>query len=146
MAQPAAAAGAVLKSLAVEPPIKPGTPDPYTPPKAGESRPETHLQIGAITQYVTTLVQTHDELPDAHHGIEGHNARVAEETRWDRLMASEQASGVTAGAVSVLLTCCAIREQRPHGSSAEAWRAGANVCPMCSPACSDGGGEWIQQS
>jgi len=32
----AAAAGAFLKSLAIEPPIKPGTPDPYTPPKPGQ--------------------------------------------------------------------------------------------------------------
>ena len=32
----AAAAGAFLKSLVVEPPIKPGTPDPYTPPKPGD--------------------------------------------------------------------------------------------------------------
>jgi hypothetical protein len=31
----AAAAGAFLKSLAIEPPIKPGTPDPYTPPEPG---------------------------------------------------------------------------------------------------------------
>lgn len=32
----AAAAGAFLKSLALEPPVKPGTPDPYTPPRPGE--------------------------------------------------------------------------------------------------------------
>jgi hypothetical protein len=42
----AAAAGAFLKSLVVEPPIKTGTPDPYTPPKPGTYRLETHLQIG----------------------------------------------------------------------------------------------------
>jgi hypothetical protein len=74
VAHPIAAAGAFLKSLAVEPPIKPGTPDPYTPPEPGEWGAETHLQIGPITQFVTSLVQTHDELPDAHHGLEGHNA------------------------------------------------------------------------
>jgi arylsulfatase len=51
----AAAASAFLKSLAIEPPIKPGTPDPYTPPKPGQLVPQDHLQIGAITQFVTTL-------------------------------------------------------------------------------------------
>ena len=66
----AAAAGAFLKSLVVEPPIKPGTPDPYVPPKPGELRPQTHLQIGPIMQYITTLVRSHDELPDPGHGIE----------------------------------------------------------------------------
>ena len=66
----AAAAGAFLKTLAAEPPIKPGTPDPYVPPKPGELRPQTHIQIGVITQYVTTLVREHDELPDPHHGFE----------------------------------------------------------------------------
>ena len=65
-----AAAGAFLKSLVVEPPIKPGTPDPYVPPSPGELRPETHLQIGPIMQYVTTLVRSHDELPEPGHGIE----------------------------------------------------------------------------
>ena len=35
----AAAAGAFLKSLAIEPPIKPGTPDPYTPPEPGQLMP-----------------------------------------------------------------------------------------------------------
>ena len=51
----AAAAGAFLKTLAIEPPIKPGTPDPYTPPQPGELVPQEHLQIGPITQFVTTL-------------------------------------------------------------------------------------------
>ena len=69
----AAAAGAFLQSLAMEEPIKPGTPDPYTPPKPGERRVEEHLQIGPITQYVTTLVQTQDELPPPPHGI-GHQS------------------------------------------------------------------------
>jgi hypothetical protein len=66
----AAAVGAFLKSLVAEPPIKPGTPDPYTPPEPGELRPEQHLQIGAITQYVTSLTKSHGEPPDPHHGIE----------------------------------------------------------------------------
>jgi arylsulfatase len=66
----AAAIGAFLKSLAIEPPIKPGTPDPYTLPQPGELRSEEHLQIGPITQYVTSLVRTHDKLPDPHHGLE----------------------------------------------------------------------------
>jgi hypothetical protein len=66
----AAAAGAFMKSLVAEPPIKPGTPDPYTPPKPGTYKAETHLQIGPIVQYVTALVEEHDELPDPHHGIE----------------------------------------------------------------------------
>jgi arylsulfatase len=51
----AAAAGAFLKSLAIEPPIKSGTPDPYTPPKPGQLVPQEHLQIGPIVQFVTTL-------------------------------------------------------------------------------------------
>jgi arylsulfatase A-like enzyme len=66
----AAAAGAFLRTLATEPPIKPGTPDPYTPPPPGELRPQTHLQIGPIMQYITTLVRSHEELPDPGHGIE----------------------------------------------------------------------------
>ena len=66
----AAAAGAFLRTLATEPPVKPGTPDPYLPPGPGELRPQTHLQIGPIMQYITTLVRSHDELPDPGHGIE----------------------------------------------------------------------------
>jgi arylsulfatase len=69
----AAAIGAFLKSLAAEPPIKPGTPDPYSPPEAGDLQPEEHLQIGPITQYVTSLVRSHDELPEPHHGV-GHTS------------------------------------------------------------------------
>jgi arylsulfatase len=67
----AAAGGAFLKSLAVEPPIKPGTPDPYTPPKPGEFKPEEQLQIGPITHYVTTLVKGSEngEVPEPHHGV-----------------------------------------------------------------------------
>jgi arylsulfatase A-like enzyme len=66
----AAAVGAFLKTLATEPPIKPGAPDPYTPPKPGDLRPEEHLQIGVISQFVTTLVKAHDEPPEPHHGLE----------------------------------------------------------------------------
>jgi hypothetical protein len=69
----AAAAAAFMKTLAIEPPIKPGTPDPYTPPKPGDLRPEEHIQLGVITQFVTTLVKSHDELPDPPHGI-GHQS------------------------------------------------------------------------
>ncbi|MGZ4663485.1 MAG: sulfatase-like hydrolase/transferase [Frankiaceae bacterium] len=65
----AAAAGAFLKSLVAEPPIKPGTPDPYTPPKRGEFRPEDHLQIGPIVQHVTSLVRAHDGVPEPDHGM-----------------------------------------------------------------------------
>jgi hypothetical protein len=32
-----------LNTLAAEPPIKAGTPDPYTPPAPGELRPEEQL-------------------------------------------------------------------------------------------------------
>jgi arylsulfatase len=41
-----AAAAAFLMTLATEPQIKPGTPDPYTPPKPGDMRVEQHLQVG----------------------------------------------------------------------------------------------------
>jgi arylsulfatase len=65
----AAAAGAFLKSLTVEPPIKTGTPDPYTPLTPGDLQAEEHLQLGAIIQYITALTRRHDEPPDPHHGI-----------------------------------------------------------------------------
>lgn len=65
----AAAAGAFLRSLATEPPIKPGTPDPYTPPSPDELRVEEHLQIGPITQFVSSLVRTHPEPQTPPHGI-----------------------------------------------------------------------------
>jgi arylsulfatase A-like enzyme len=64
----AAAAAAFLKTFVIEPPIKPGTPDPYLPPKPGEMRPEEHLQIGVITQYVTSLTRQHE--PEPGHGID----------------------------------------------------------------------------
>jgi arylsulfatase A-like enzyme len=67
----AAAAGAFLKTLAMEPPIKTGTPDPYTPPKPGEMRAEEHLQIGVITQYVTALTRT-VETADPNVAMEHH--------------------------------------------------------------------------
>lgn len=66
----AAAAGAFLKTLVEEPPIKPGTPDPYVPPQPGEFVPQTHLELGAVARYVTMLVQSHDEMPEVHAGIE----------------------------------------------------------------------------
>jgi arylsulfatase len=66
----AAAAGAFLGTLAAEPPIKPGTPDPYTPPAPGDWEAQTSLQIGPITQYATAFIRTHDELPPPHHGLE----------------------------------------------------------------------------
>jgi arylsulfatase len=65
----AVAAGAFLQSLAVEPPIKPGTPDPYLPPAPGERRVEEHLQIGPITQYVTTLVKAQVDAHEPQHGL-----------------------------------------------------------------------------
>lgn len=65
----AAAAGAFMKTLAMEPPIKPGTPDPYVPPAPGEMRAEEHLQIGVITQYVNSLTETHRESPVPEHGV-----------------------------------------------------------------------------
>ena len=72
------AAGAFLKTLVIEPPIPPGTPDPYTPPKPGELVPQQHLQVGPITQYVTTLhhpnagppASVHDHEPE--HGLAHH--------------------------------------------------------------------------
>jgi hypothetical protein len=62
--------GRILEDAAMEPPFKPGTLDPYTPPRPGELRPEEHIQIGPVTQFVTTLVRAHDTLPDPHHGSE----------------------------------------------------------------------------
>jgi arylsulfatase len=69
-----AAAGAFLKSLAIEPPIKAGTPDPYTPPEPGQLIPQEHLQIGPIVQFVTTLHHPDGQPPPVHqhqpeHGL-----------------------------------------------------------------------------
>ena len=51
----AAAVGAFLASLAVEPPIKVGTPDPYAPPATTDLQVREHIQLGAMTQFVTTV-------------------------------------------------------------------------------------------
>jgi arylsulfatase A-like enzyme len=66
----AAAVIAFLKTLAMEPPIKPGTPDPYEPPKPGELRIEEHIQIGVITQFIQMLVKTHENLPQLNTGLD----------------------------------------------------------------------------
>jgi len=63
----AAAVGAFVKTLMIEPAIRPGTPDPYAAPKSGEPRPGDHLQIGPIAPYVAALVRA-GELPQPHHG------------------------------------------------------------------------------
>jgi arylsulfatase len=65
----AAAAAAFLKSLTIEPPIKAGTPDPYSPPPAGGWHAEEALQIGPIIQYVTSLAQAQEEPPGPHSGL-----------------------------------------------------------------------------
>ena len=70
----AAAADAFLMSLAMEPPIKPGAPDPYVPPKPGDLHAEEHLQIGPITQFVTTIHQRNGKkhngkMPQPEHGL-----------------------------------------------------------------------------
>ncbi|HEY6325245.1 MAG TPA: arylsulfatase [Candidatus Cybelea sp.] len=65
----AAAALAFLKSLALEPPIKPGTPDPYTPPKSGDYNMEEHIQVGPITQFITALTKK-DPSATPQHGLE----------------------------------------------------------------------------
>jgi hypothetical protein len=44
-------------------PIEPGTPDPYESPEPGSIHAEEHLQLGAITQFVTTLVKAHEDAP-----------------------------------------------------------------------------------
>lgn len=65
----AAAAFAFLKTLAVEPKIKPGTPDPYRPPKPGEFRQEERFDIGVISQYATSLTKTTKKKLQPEHGI-----------------------------------------------------------------------------
>lgn len=67
----AAAVAAFLKSLALEPPIKSGTPDPYLPPKPGEVQVEEHIQLGVITQFLTTIVKTHKEGAPPATGFQG---------------------------------------------------------------------------
>jgi arylsulfatase A-like enzyme len=66
----AAAVGAFLQTLIVEPPIKPGAPDPYTPPGPGELRAEEHIELGPIIRFVTALVRPTAELPQPDHGID----------------------------------------------------------------------------
>jgi arylsulfatase len=66
----AAPAGALLKTLVAEPPIKPGAPDPYTPPKPGDLRPGEQVQIDPIIQYVTSLVREHDGVVEPDHGLQ----------------------------------------------------------------------------
>ena len=68
----AAAISAFLMTLAIEPPIKEGTPDPYTPPAPGEWQPQTHINLGPITQFVTSLVKSHDEPQQPPSGMEHH--------------------------------------------------------------------------
>jgi len=68
----AAAISAFLMTLAKEPPIEEGTPDPYTPPAPGEWQPQTHINLGPITQFVTSLVKTHDEPQQPPSGMEHH--------------------------------------------------------------------------
>lgn len=51
----AAAVGAFLSSLAAEPPIKTGTPYPYEPPAAADVQIHERIQLGAITQFVTSV-------------------------------------------------------------------------------------------
>ena len=64
----AAAAAAFLKTFTKELPIKPGTFDPYLPPSPDELQVEEHLQIGYMTQYVTSLSRTLPEMPEVSHG------------------------------------------------------------------------------
>src|SRR5579863_5778285 len=66
----AAAVAAFMKTRAIEPPIKLGAPDPYLPPKPGELRPQEHIQLGVITQFVTTLIRTPDGPLEPQSGIE----------------------------------------------------------------------------
>jgi hypothetical protein len=65
----AAAATAFFKTLAVEPPIKPGASDPCTPPRPGELRAEEQIQFGVITRFVSSLVKAEAQLPPPDPGI-----------------------------------------------------------------------------
>ena len=53
-------------------PIKPGTADPYEPPRPGELRAEEHIQLGVIMQFVTSLVRDVEEATPPHTGFDGH--------------------------------------------------------------------------
>jgi arylsulfatase len=62
-----------LKTLAIEPPIKPGTPDPYVPPKRGDWVVTDELQVGPITKYATVLHPSNGGPPKpAHEHEPGH--------------------------------------------------------------------------
>ncbi len=74
----------------MEPPIKTGTPDPYTPPKPGELMPETHLQIGPIIQQVTPVLSGNKEHPTAYF-LDGLAARLMEESLLSVLLALRRA-------------------------------------------------------
>lgn len=41
-----------------------------SPGSARRAARREHLQIGPVTQYVTSLVKTHDEFPQPHYGLE----------------------------------------------------------------------------
>ena len=62
----AAAVSAFVASLVEEPPIKVGTPDPYEPPAGGDVRLQEQLQLGAITQFITTATWSHDAETSRH--------------------------------------------------------------------------------
>ena len=67
----AAAVAAFMKTLADELPIKPGSPDPYVPPRPDEVRREEQIQLGVVTQFVNTLlVKAHDGVTQPEAGIE----------------------------------------------------------------------------
>ena len=57
-----AAEGLRLLNFNVEPQCTPG-----------ELRAEEHIQLGVITQFVTTRVRSQDRLTEPHHGV-GHSA------------------------------------------------------------------------
>ena len=63
----AAAVGAFMKTLVAEPPINPGTPDPYTPPKPGTYKAQTHLQLGVITGGGTEVRRQAGQPPAGRH-------------------------------------------------------------------------------
>lgn len=66
----AAAVRAFLQTLAIEPPIKPGAPDPYIPPEPGDVHAQEHIQLGVITQFITTLVEPHYDPQPPETGFE----------------------------------------------------------------------------
>ncbi|WP_346355384.1 arylsulfatase [Azotosporobacter soli] len=50
-----AASTAFFKTLALEPPIKPGTPDPYVPPRPSEIKVKEYTQLGLVTECVSMI-------------------------------------------------------------------------------------------